>query len=388
MLYSEKTSNVRDLPTTDKNIFTHNFHPYPAKFPPYAVDHLIENYSKEKDVILDPFCGSGTTLVECRLLGRNSIGIELNPVGVLISRAKSYPYEQDDLNELKNIIEELEGEGLNFIEWCSRYSTEELNIDSPNIEKWFSPKSLVELNAIMNFINERSYSREGVNLLLKTAFSRIVVPISNQESETRYAAIPKTITEKDAFNLFVRTLKSYYSSIANNFKLIRRDVNVNVIEGDSTSLLKEIPSSSVNFVVTSPPYMNSFDYYLYHKQRIYWLGGDPKEVRRKEIGGHHTVDRMTFDDAFSRYRRQLEVVFSELNRVLKSRGYFAILIGDGIVKGKKADVSALIKQLAENTNFNVLEVTSVPLRTVSRGFIKGQHIDRKKHHIAILQKSS
>jgi site-specific DNA-methyltransferase (cytosine-N4-specific) len=86
----------------NNNNYTHSFHPYPAKFPPTVVNDLLSEYTELGDIVIDPFCGSGTTLVECRILGRNAIGIELNPVGALISKSKSLYYSKKDIDLSKD----------------------------------------------------------------------------------------------------------------------------------------------------------------------------------------------------------------------------------------------------------------------------------------------
>ena len=69
----------------------HGFHAYPARAHPVTVRRLIESLAPEGGVVLDPFCGSGTVLVEAMLAGRNTVGTDLNPLAVMLSRAKTYP---------------------------------------------------------------------------------------------------------------------------------------------------------------------------------------------------------------------------------------------------------------------------------------------------------
>ena len=75
------------------NYLTHGLHPYPAKFIPQIPNILIKEFTKPKDVVLDPFCGSGTSLVESKLLGRNSIGIDLHPLAAFLSKVKTSKIE-------------------------------------------------------------------------------------------------------------------------------------------------------------------------------------------------------------------------------------------------------------------------------------------------------
>jgi len=78
--------------------YTHGFHPYPAKYPPQLVKRFLLEYCQKEDLLIDPFCGSGTTLAESALNGINSVGIDLNPIACLISKAKSNKYTLTDID--------------------------------------------------------------------------------------------------------------------------------------------------------------------------------------------------------------------------------------------------------------------------------------------------
>jgi len=91
----------------DKSYLTHNFHSYPAKFVPQIPRIVIEKLSKPGDIVLDPFCGSGTTLVEAKLTGRHSIGLDINPISILSSKCKTTPLIESQFSLVNQTIEKI-----------------------------------------------------------------------------------------------------------------------------------------------------------------------------------------------------------------------------------------------------------------------------------------
>ena len=84
----------------------HRIHAYPAMLHPLLVNYLLHAYAKKGDVVFDPFCGSGVTLLQAAVHGYESVGFDINPIGLLIARAKTATYLREQLlkefNDLSN----------------------------------------------------------------------------------------------------------------------------------------------------------------------------------------------------------------------------------------------------------------------------------------------
>lgn len=355
---------------------THNFHSYPAKFVPQIPNYFINKYTEENDIVLDPFVGCGTTMVECKLLNRKGIGIDLNPIATLISSSKINELSKDSEHKINQVINEIRRE-INTL-----YNKNEFSYKIPefyNRDHWFQLNVQKELTIIINHLNK--IEDKKISTFLKTAFSAIIVNVSNQESDTRYAAKNKNIEDFKTFEVFENKVNSMLPRIE-DFSLESSKSDVKIINGDSRYLdfLKE---NSVDLVVTSPPYANTYDYYLYHKLRMYWLGYDVSIVKKKEIGSRdkHSSQKKDIDD----FNDNIKLCFIEAVRVLKPNKYAIIVIGDSVIRKEFFDAKKMMIEMGKEIGLKFIDSTSEKLNKTTRMFNPKFTNSLKSEHIMIFK---
>ena len=171
---------------TETTYLTHNYHPFPAKFIPHIPQILIQQFSKPGDRVFDPFCGSGTTLIESTLLGRSSIGTDINPISVLASKVKTTQLSPEEIELIEKCITTLQG--LDPKADYSRHIPEFHGRDH-----WFMAHVQNELAMLRSTIINLTKPESNTRLFLDLALSSIVNLVSNQDSDTRYAAVEKDV---------------------------------------------------------------------------------------------------------------------------------------------------------------------------------------------------
>lgn len=352
--------------------FTHGFHPYPAKYTPQLVNKYLNLFCREGYEILDPFCGSGTTVVESVINGINSVGIDLNPIAYIISKAKSNDYKETDIQLVDKIIKQIRTLNAN--------ASSNVSIpDFPNRSHWFQDNVCIELANLKTKIN--LVENSNVKDLLLCAFSKIIVKVSNQDSEVRYTAKNKNHPNGTVYNLFIETLLNYVEILkSNEYSILAK---AKIFNGDTLIELKQFADNYFDFIMTSPPYINTFDYYLYHKLRMFWMDYNHKPVRQKEIGNHHRIDTKDFTAAKDEYVDSMAKIMNELSRVSKPNSIFVMIIGDGIVDGITIDMSQVIAEMCQNSNYKIQSIESVNLSDITRSFNKKFSNAPKKEHSII-----
>ena len=339
---------------------THNFHTYPAKFIPQIPKSTITTLTTEGDVVLDPFCGCGTTLVEAKLLNRHSIGVDLNPIAVLASEAKTNNLNSEQIEKINNLIPKIKRDIGNYYD--NKISISYDIPDFNNRGHWFQQNVLNELGIIKAHIN--CINDTKIRTFLNTAFSSIIVTVSNQESDTRFAAINKEIKPFRTFFEFSKKIDDMVPRIIDfSEKSSNKEVRIYTADAQNMSFLED---DSVDHIVTSPPYANTYDYYLYHKFRMYWLDHDVKKVRDLEIGSRNRhsskkEDISTFTDSLSR-------CLKEMSRVLKKDKYAVIVIGDSVIRGELIRANEFMKKLAKENSFEFVREISYNLKNNTKLF--------------------
>ncbi len=365
---SGKAWNFHDENTREH---LHTLHPYPAKFIPQIPRKAIETWSKAGELVYDPFAGCGTTLLEASLLGRPSIGTDNNPVAILVSRAKTATYRTATVNALRAFATEFD--------WllAKTKPRRKLIPDNKNFLYWFSEDVLTRLSALKYLILAQP---RAIQPLLMTVFSSIIVRVSYQDSDTRYAKTGRLVKAADVDRIFKAKLADVLELLPETMVPNRAPVAIKQADARSVPFIQ---TESVALIVTSPPYLNAYDYHKYHRQRIHWIDGSVEYARDIEIGSH---DEFTKPNATpDQYFRDMEACFSEWARVLSVGGRCLIVIGDAIVTKQPVFVADTFVDLFERYGVKLEERWIRELHSTKRAFnVRNSRISHE--HVLLFKK--
>lgn len=349
---------------------THGIHPYPAKFPPQIPARLIEILTRPGDVVLDPFCGSGTTIVEALRLDREALGVDVNPIAVLLTQAKVARLDKEAARSLEDLELAIEadiarerGEPFLFFDrWPGCVPLPAPPI--PNLDHWFSPAAVREIGLLLARIAK--VENQVAILVARAVLSSILVTLSNQDSETRYTARPSDLQPGDGLSQFARKLRDVSRRLL-AFRESTSPREARLYLSDARHLPAEA-IGPVDAVITSPPYANAFDYHLYHRHRLYWLGWDPAVLRDLEIGSHLNYQRR--GDGIATYRNDMRLSLRSIATVLKPGGPCAMVVGDSVFQGRVVENARVIADVAKSEGFDCLAAVERRIHPIKRSMIK------------------
>jgi len=360
---------------------------------------------------LDNFVGSGTTLVECKLLGRNSIGVDVNPLACLISKVKSTNFSDRELQNILRVCDSIkrnidclrnhnqgcnstrrrrriignnilnkefrQQEYKNFFSSNIPHSLSKImlqqNIPHSNILKWFSDNVICELLVIKSTVD--SVEDDNSRDFLLVAFSSILRNLSNAHEGfgnlmRNKQPIPKSrIYEKFCItvNRMIKGMWEFNKRVAQN-QTASNNITAKIVRGDSRNL-NFIDSKTIDLICSHPPYMSAVPYAEYQKLSLWWLGYSPREIEKETIGG-----RRTSAGTSSRFLDDMRLVIRETKRVLKPRKYCCIIVGNPTYAGEKMQLNEFIKKEAKDVGFFLLSEILRRKYRLTTGRIKEEFI--------------
>ena len=343
-----------DFADAKTEYLTHNIHPYPAKFIPQIPNALIQELSSVGDTVGDIFCGSGTTLLEALVLKRHAVGVDASPLAVSISKAKTTPLAESDLESVSRhrsaclrvvgMIDPRTGD-LFHEGWPFRSSA--WRPGGEVCDFWFESHVVEELAELRSLIGE--IPEEAVRNLCAVAFAAIMVAVSKQDSDTRYVRRVKKIDPGDTVHRYIRQLDAAVAAARKLDDVVEERFLCNVLNANT---LDEPDMPLMDLVVTSPPYPNAYSYHLYHRSRLVWLGHDPELFKKVEIGSHRKYSAKGANKATAEtFRSEFEQIFRWLRDRVRDNGHACFVIGDSTLDGNLVDNASLISNAGAASGF-------------------------------------
>lgn len=285
---------------------THHLFRFPAKFHPPVVRQLIEDYTEPGELILDPFCGSGTLMVEASVQGRNSVGIDVDPLSVFISGVKVHALRKSSLETSAAQLEDRLGDlqrGKEELEAFEDKDLSEVELEAqlggcwvpqiPKLEHWFYRYAIADLARLLEAIEKISAPQTHRDFFL-LAFAASVrgasradpVPVSGVEVTKVMLEKEKAGRSVDVVGIFRKRLKRALEDMDGYYEACEAGVEARAHRGD-VAALRANAAPSVDAVITSPPYHGAVDYYRRHGLEMFWLRMTESQAERLNLLEHY-----------------------------------------------------------------------------------------------------
>lgn len=323
----------KDLPERERTRHVHRLHPYLGKFIPQIVEVFLRKYFRPGDTVLDPFSGSGTTLVQANELGVNSVGYDISAFNVLLTRAKTKKYDLRTVrSEILDILESVQRSTQTSSQqptlWRINGNGDEAETDSSSeyLHRWFAPQALKELSTYRELIS--SYENQDILKVLLSRSARsarltthfdLDFPDAPQTEPYWCYKHSRTCTPTTTAFQFLKRYSLDTIRRLEEFALVRTDAEVTIKHEDS----REANIPRVNGVITSPPYVGLIDYHEQHRYAYELLGLVDKS--EGEIGA---AQRGSSQKAQRDYQQSIAQVFRNACSSMPPGGHLVIVAGD------------------------------------------------------------
>jgi SAM-dependent methyltransferase len=318
-------ARLYDVDPALERALTHGFHSYAGRMHPSIARGAVAALSAAGETVVDPFCGSGTVLVEAMGLGRRARGVDASPLGVAIARVRT------------NVLGEAGRARL--VEEAARVAEEAgeraRKRRRPEVPAWargeiarFHAHVLYELLGLRELVF--AAPDDEVGEALRLCLSSILVKFMKAGP----AAPRDGATKRIARGVPSRMLADRAAELARGLGALERRAPAGtpapeVAEGDARAL--PLADASAALVLSSPPYAGTYDYAAVHDARFVWLGLSPKKYRRVQLGARASEIGAV---AAGSWRASQAAWVGEIARVLRPGGSALLMVGDGVVDGR------------------------------------------------------
>ncbi|HVV51861.1 MAG TPA: DNA methyltransferase, partial [Polyangia bacterium] len=304
---------------------THGFHSYAGRMHPSIARGGVAAFSAPGETVVDPFCGSGTVLVEAMGAGRAAIGVDASALAVAIARVRTPPLGETERERLVAAAARVAEEAGERARTRRR----------PEVPPWargeiarFHAHVLYELLGLRELVF--ATPEDPVGRALRLCLSSILVKFMKAGPEAPRDGEAKRI----ARGVPSRMLADRAAELARGLAALERRTPpgtpaLRIEEADARAL--PIDDGAAALVLSSPPYAGTYDYAAQHETRFVWLGLSARTFRRVQLGARAAAVGDTRSDV---WRADAARFTAEIARVLRPGGRALLMVGDGVVGGR------------------------------------------------------
>jgi DNA modification methylase len=317
----------QDLRERDRTKHVHRLHPYLGKYIPQLVEIFLRKYFTAGDTVLDPFSGSGTTLVQANELGINSVGYDVSAFNVLLAHAKTAFYDVSKVKkEVNDLLIRLEARQRPDLFNNISKSDDVTEESSEYLKAWFAPQALIELLDFRRLISDYEnqdllkviLSRAARSARLTTHFDLDFPKKPQTEPYFCYKHSRTCFPTTDAYK-FIRRYALDTLKRIEEFSALRTKAKVKMHHADS----RDGNFAEIDGVITSPPYVGLIDYHEQHAYAYHLLG--LHDQRDLEIGAAAKGSSIR---AKKSYQEEIASVFKHAAESLRPGGRIIVVVGD------------------------------------------------------------
>lgn len=416
---------------------THYLFRYPAKFHPPIARLLVGRYTKSGQTVLDPFCGSGSLLVEAMVGERRSIGVDVDPLAVFVSRIKTTRFQPRLLKaSLDSIKDAVAGVSRGDKEYAHRMfndisedhyrrsiRNERLTIpEIPNLIHWFRRYVIVDLARMLARIDgvaipdtHRDFFRLVFASIIRNSSNADPVPVSGLEVTSHMKNRDALGRLVNPVELFVKAADKAVRAATEFTGATRGSAGARIRQGDARELLSHV-RERVDAVITSPPYHNAVDYYRRHQLEMYWLGLTNSQAKRLQLRSRYigrsripNRDMIAFDteklpplaelwDARIRateprrandlkhYVLSMAEFFAELKGVMAPGAPAVFVVGHSQWNGTQLPTTQLFSEAAA-PRFELIDKYSYPVKNRYMSYARRNGASIDEEHVLVFKRN-
>lgn len=361
--YKRVRDEYWDFKTTPASVGIYGIHPYPAMLHFLVVRELLKNYSKEGDIVLDPFMGSGVVAGECLINNRNFIGYDINPLAVLIAKVRTTPISTTQLLSILTLIEE------------NYHKNIPEEIEFHNINYWFDKDVIKQLSKLRKsiFCLEETDARDFFNV----AFSETVRKVSKTKyNEFKLLRRKSNNANSDVMKVFKEISIRNIGLLAEFYRTYKHKKKQIVLKNKNILEPSGLEDSSIDLVITSPPYGDSkttVAYGQFSRLSLRWLGLE-ENVDKTSLGSKpknitfnlpskvlyevlHKIadkDEKRAKEVFSFYDELFKAI-QIITQKIKKNGYVCFVVGNRRVKSEELPTDKISADFFESQGFQHLK---------------------------------